>query len=529
MTVSAADPQFQAFLSGEMQEESGGNPNAVSPAGALGLFQIMPENIPAWSKQVLGYSVSIAEYKSNPSIQRVIATAKLLQYVNEYGYAGAASAWFSGNPNYYKTASDGKQYVDNVLGYMSKVGQTPANQTGTSAFGFTASSLLPAAQPTFNWWDGVTGGTMPTGYNTSQANQSVQMISAFIGSDPELQNLFSEAVADNWNQDQFDSALQETNWWKNNSATARQNLTVMSTDPASWSAQVTNATAQVQQLASQLGVPVSKAIVQNVATTATIFGYDEAQIQGVLASYLQASKGNQYGGYAGQVSLAIQEYAADMGVPVTPQYVANAVQSVTAGSSSLNAYRAYIQTQSALAFPAYAEQINQGITMGQIAQPYATSMAEILEQNPSSISLAQPLLRAAMQSATPEQIPTVTEFEQQLRKNPLWLNTNNARESMMAVGNSILGDMGLQTQTMGTVQQTAPNGPTTLSSKAASQNTGLYGMSAFPKLQGNESDSGITNPVTNSPADVGSLIPETSFTQQGTPQLPTPSLPGQGG
>ncbi len=82
--------------------ESGGNYKAVGPATkrgdvALGAFQIMKSNIPTWSKEVLGYSLTPAQFLNDPQAQDAIAHAKMQQYYNESGnHADVVAKWHSG-------------------------------------------------------------------------------------------------------------------------------------------------------------------------------------------------------------------------------------------------------------------------------------------------------------------------------------------------------------------------------------------------------------------------------------------------
>lgn len=86
------------------QFESGGNYKAMGPVTssgdrAYGKYQIMGNNIPSWSKEVLGKSISIAQFLANPQLQDQIAAAKIGQYIQKYGTVeDAASMWFSGRP-----------------------------------------------------------------------------------------------------------------------------------------------------------------------------------------------------------------------------------------------------------------------------------------------------------------------------------------------------------------------------------------------------------------------------------------------
>jgi len=102
--VGSSSPQipnsggdFQRFVQALVGQESGGNYGAVNRgSGALGRYQIMPGNISSWSKAALGRSISAQEFLRNPKIQDAVAQYKLRQYVNQYGYQGAAAAWYGG-------------------------------------------------------------------------------------------------------------------------------------------------------------------------------------------------------------------------------------------------------------------------------------------------------------------------------------------------------------------------------------------------------------------------------------------------
>lgn len=66
---------------------------------AYGQYQIMGANIPSWTREVLGYSMTPDEFLQNPQAQDAVARAKLGGYLNRYGNINdAASMWFSGRP-----------------------------------------------------------------------------------------------------------------------------------------------------------------------------------------------------------------------------------------------------------------------------------------------------------------------------------------------------------------------------------------------------------------------------------------------
>lgn len=84
--------------------ESGGRYGEIGKAThsgdrAYGKYQIMGSNIPAWSKEALGYSVNKDTFLKDPKIQDLIAQHKMQQYYDKYGnIADVSSMWFSGRP-----------------------------------------------------------------------------------------------------------------------------------------------------------------------------------------------------------------------------------------------------------------------------------------------------------------------------------------------------------------------------------------------------------------------------------------------
>jgi hypothetical protein len=89
--------------------ESGGRydlqgPRTSSGDRAYGKYQIMGENIPQWTRDALGRSMTISEFLANPQAQDAVFNHRFGSYVSKYGPGGAARAWFAGeagmnNPN----------------------------------------------------------------------------------------------------------------------------------------------------------------------------------------------------------------------------------------------------------------------------------------------------------------------------------------------------------------------------------------------------------------------------------------------
>lgn len=66
---------------------------------ALGKYQVMPGNLPQWSKQALGRVVSPQEFLRSPALQDKIAEDQFSRNIKKFGnIEDAVSVWFSGRP-----------------------------------------------------------------------------------------------------------------------------------------------------------------------------------------------------------------------------------------------------------------------------------------------------------------------------------------------------------------------------------------------------------------------------------------------
>jgi hypothetical protein len=83
--------------------------------------------------------------------------------------------------------------------------------------------------------------------------------------------------------------------------------------------------------------------------------------------------------------------------------------------------------------------LDQGLDLDAVYAPYRNTMASLLEVNPDSISLSDPLLRSAIQGD--KEMP-IYDFQRQIRKDNRWQYTNNARSEASDVARTVLRDFG---------------------------------------------------------------------------------------
>jgi hypothetical protein len=108
----------ERFIWAEGQQESGGNYKAVnSSSGALGRWQIMPGNLPGWARQSGLRVVSPRYFLALPESQDKMVWKILGGYFDTYGPRGAASVWYSGQPDWHAQYGNPPvyQYVNDVM------------------------------------------------------------------------------------------------------------------------------------------------------------------------------------------------------------------------------------------------------------------------------------------------------------------------------------------------------------------------------------------------------------------------------
>ena len=141
----------QRFLWAEGEQESSNNYLAVNPdSGALGRWQVMPGNVDPWLKEAGWKPLTGNQFLHSKAAQNAVANKILGGYYDQYGAAGAAAMWYSGQPDPGKTYGDPPVYVyvADVLKLMGSKEAEPVSQSGSAVL---LPWSLPKVQKTDSW------------------------------------------------------------------------------------------------------------------------------------------------------------------------------------------------------------------------------------------------------------------------------------------------------------------------------------------------------------------------------------------
>lgn len=434
---NVAEPTFEQFFRAIVAQESGGDYHArgqwVRGDRAYGKYQIMGANIPSWTALYYGKSLTPEQFLRNRAAQDAVARGKLRSYYNKWGARGAAAAWYAGPGNHNLDQNTRKQsggpsikgYVDSVINHALSY---PSGGGGGGSTNYSKQATEKRS--------------------ASEMAEDYGYVESLMDSNPELKKLFNRAVKGQWTPDKFQAELRDTKWWKTHSESERKFLTLKFGDPKTADQQFSQAYTKIRQMANQLGVVESDAILKKMRTWAynmVAKGWDEGQLRNEIGKYVYFNKARQ--GQGGETYTKLKNYAYEMGVTMSGSWFADKSRLVVRGMATEQDFMDEIRRHAKALFPDFAKQIDAGQTVADIASPYVQSMQNILEIPAGSISMQDKTIKSALQNKNKQtgqnQVMPLWQFENQLRNDPRWKKTQNAQNSMMQVAHKVLSDFGV--------------------------------------------------------------------------------------
>ena len=273
--------------------------------------------------------------------------------------------------------------------------------------------------------------------------EQIQMILALKGIDTKLEEAWQA-----WLRGDIDgmtTAVMQSNFYRNNNATARARLQAKESQPGVYTDGLDKYRLETRKRLVNAGLKMDAKLFDGLATKAYDSGMSEDQLKELIVN------SNLVTGYGGQVlgdTSALKSYANSFGVGkyLNDQYWNQKSQDLFLGRTTTEDIEDEVRKLAASAFPGYADQINAGVSVDSLASAYKGAMASVLERDADSITFEDPRLRAALQYVDKDGKPAVKplwQFERELRMTPEWELTNNARTTVDNLAYTVLNDMGL--------------------------------------------------------------------------------------
>ncbi len=269
---------------------------------------------------------------------------------------------------------------------------------------------------------------------------------SYLQANPELKGIFEQAVGGTWDAGKFKAAVQDTNWWKTTSESVRQSQILQVTDPATFSAQVASKTFEVRDAAAEIGAIVPEGVLNKMGEDSLRLNMSPEELKHTLAQYIDFTKEGTLGGQAGMAEVRLRQLARANGVNMSNQSIKNYAQWIAMGTATMEEAEQNVRNLAKSMFPSYAEQIDSGMNMADVANPYMQAASNELEIAPAEMDLFNPLVKQGLNGLTQDGKPhgmSLTDYQTYLRQQPRWFKTDKARDSIMKVGADVLKQMGL--------------------------------------------------------------------------------------
>lgn len=274
---------------------------------------------------------------------------------------------------------------------------------------------------------------------------------AFMKSDPELWHLFNQAVKKTWDANMFVARLRATKWFKHHSAAARNAIMQRTSDPATWQANVDKMQSTVRDEWGKLfgeGTIDDKQLAR-WAKTAQTLGWSEGELIDHMSkglNYQKLLQNKNLGGTAAETEAQLDQLISEYGVDLGNKWKAGQVRDIIDGGGTIGGIQDQVREMAKQQYAAFADQLDAGKTMSEIADPYVQKMSDLLELDPNAVGVKNDIIQKALTQRTKDGKPAamnMSDFANMVRQDHRWQYTDNAKTQVANVTSNLLRSFGL--------------------------------------------------------------------------------------
>lgn len=152
-------------------------------------------------------------------------------------------------------------------------------------------------------------------------------------------------------------------------------------------------------------------------------------------------------GASGVAQDTLRSMSENYGIKLSSSLAYDLVRDLVTGKIDENAAEQVFKEQAKIMFPGIADKIDAGLSPRKIADPFISNTMRILEKGATEVDMFNPYVKEALAYKDANGayvLPTADEHARMLRGKSEWLNTRNAKESLMSTADNILKQMGFE-------------------------------------------------------------------------------------
>lgn len=397
------------------------------------------------------YTVKSGDTLSKIAAANGTTTAKLIaanpMLTSNPKYNGGKTI-FSGTVLTLPTTASASTGLNTAINNATNTGTNTATSTATSTQALTNVDKLDMA--------------------TLQAKFSIA--AGIIGADNSLRQVLEQILAEGITSEALmTQRIQGTLWYKNQTDKQRQFVYAKETNPGQFAADLQqNASNIVKQfmgngiqITAAQAIEYAQQMMQSaiIDSTGKVVRYDQDFLNKIMANSIDFSKKSTIGGkqiynLTGKLETVANELykrAADYGFDSSMSnqrfagWFENSIKGLISGTLNAEDIDNELQKQAMSMFPGLTNQLSQGRTLKEAADPWLTAISGVWEVDPSTLDLNNPFVQRAL-NYTDEKGNVTTmnlyDTKKMARRSPNSDFTSWAKEEKTSIANTILRDFG---------------------------------------------------------------------------------------
>ena len=286
--------------------------------------------------------------------------------------------------------------------------------------------------------------------STAEAMSAYGFVYSLASAVPDLKDLLDQAIQAKWTPENFKARVESTNWWKANGDAARNLVISRAADPATYRQNLAAATDSIILKAQQMGRGLSLATAQKLAlrTLSENGQWDDNRLSELVANtaVLSHGEGGSYKGQAANLFDHMTTVAQNYGVGYTSGWLETWVNEIESGRNTLDGWESVMRSRAKAAYPQFANQLDSGMTVRDIADPYISTYAQTLEVPETQVTLKDNYIKKALsqtgQDGTTQTSMPLWQFQRLLKDDPRYDRTQQAKTDAFTTLNKIGKDWG---------------------------------------------------------------------------------------
>jgi hypothetical protein len=240
---------------------------------------------------------------------------------------------------------------------------------------------------------------------------------------PEIGPLLIRAAEENWSQQYLENEIRKTSWWQTTTASQRAWDQAAAADPASNAAAVEQAMDDARAVASLHGGILSDDVLRTIVTRSLRDGWDDQQLSVAIASELLRTPEGTAQIRAGVTGRTLSDMAYKMGVPISQATLDSWAAKIATGTITIYDFENWVRQQASGLYPSLADDIQRGLTVKDLTEPYAQVAARTLGLTAEQIDFTDPKWNIAL-NYTPDdgvrRTMNLFEWADLLRRDPTY-------------------------------------------------------------------------------------------------------------